>query len=176
MILFIYYNSFLATKWLCCTSRDWVVGRSFSGWWLITLLSCSIPRRAAQPDKTSVSSQKTWTDNKMCFHDTQFQSSCKFSCHFRIPFFSTFLSPHLPFFKVVSKVRFFCNLAGHFSSKLLNWAPFRKEWHTKIIFASAIICLVGYLYFYWCICGESFQRMVYFLHICMIDNGLFWYL
>ena len=80
------------------------------------------------------------------------------------------------FFKVVSKVRFFCNLADHFSSKLLNWATFRKEWHTKIIFACAIICLVGYLYFYWCNCGESFQRMVYFLHICMIDNGLFWYL
>ena len=91
MILFIYYNLFLfATKWLCCTSRDWVVGKSFSGWWLITLLSCSIPRKATQPDKTSLSSQKPWTDTIIYFCQTQFQSFCKFSCHFHIPFFSTF--------------------------------------------------------------------------------------
>ena len=33
IILFIYYNLFLfATKWLYRTSRDWIVGRSFSGW------------------------------------------------------------------------------------------------------------------------------------------------
>ena len=109
-----------------------------------------------------------------CKFSTKDNFFCKLSyCFMVVSCFSLFYHD-LPFFQSCIKSSFFfCNLADHFSSKLLNWAPFRKEWHTKIIFACAIICLVGYLYFYWCNCGESFQRMVYFLHICMIDNGLF---